>query len=164
MLKRIIPIIAVVAIAVIFVVRFVKSDSVKIKKSFSDIAEAVSKQPGEGNLAMGVKMIALGNMLDETVSMEIKYLPVETAISAEDLVSLATRSRNLFDEIRIDLIDIEIKSVEPERAKARCTAKVKVVSQYSSNFDEKRVCDAELIKKDGKWIFHSFKEDSIVKK
>ncbi|HQL88761.1 MAG TPA: hypothetical protein PLH67_14180, partial [Lentisphaeria bacterium] len=78
---------------------FRPTEQQRIRKQFFSLAEAVSKNPQEGNAAHAMKMLALGNLLADNVSIELRDFPYNGDISAESVVSLATRGRALFDVI-----------------------------------------------------------------
>ncbi len=153
---------AVLAAATAFVL-FGRSEKSKIKKRFTEIADTVSKRPGEGNIAAAAKMLALGGMLTDNVTVEISDLPHWREMTSEDIVSLAARGRGYMDELHISILDVETEILGEDKARSRCRAKVRLKSSYSS-FNENRIFTADLVKQDGKWRFSAFREDNLIKK
>ena len=138
----------------------------KVRKQFVAIANAVSKPSGEGNIAMGVKMATLSNLLDDKVTIVIKDFPFNGELSAEELVSLASRGRSFFDYLEITILDVETVFTSKTTAVSRCAAKVRTRSKTGDyNYDEVREFTSDLVKGENKkWLFASFKQDELLKK
>ena len=142
-----------------------RSEKQRIKKQFKALAECVSKESGEGNIAMAAKMMSLGNYLADNVSLDIRDLPMFHEMTSEEIVSLATRGRGYIDELHISIVDVETDLLTKEKAQSRCTAKVRLRSKSREyDYDEVRTFASDLVKIDGKWRFASFKEDNLIKK
>ena len=142
-----------------------RSEKHKIKKQFKALAECVSKESGEGNIAMAAKMMSLGNHLAENVILGIRDLPMFHEMTSEEIVSLATRGRGFIDELHITIVDVETDILSKEKAQSRCSAKVRLRSKSREyDYDELRTFSSDLVKIDGKWRFASFKEDELIKR
>ena len=114
---------------------------------------------------MAAKMMSLGNYLTENVSLGIRDIPMWNELTSEEIVSLATRGRGFIDELHITIVDVETDILSKEKAKSRCTAKVRLRSKSKEhNYDEVRTFSSDLVKIDGKWRFASFKEDELIKR
>ncbi len=162
MLKRIllgIVLLAVLGVAAYFLTN---TETRRIRKQLGAIAEAVSKEEGEGNIAMVYKMQVLGTLLADHVTVRFKDYPYIGETSGTELVSLATRGRTYFKMLSIDIQEAEIDIYAEGKARARCVAKV--VSEGHQRYNEKHYFDAELAKTDGKWRFTSFHEDELLKR
>ena len=143
-----------------------QSETRKVHKQFLAIANAVSKPSGEGNIAMGVKMTALSNLLNDKVVISIKDFPFNSKMPADELVSLATRGRSYFDYMEITILDVETEFTSKTTAVSRCAAKVRSRSRTGDyNYDEVREFTSDLVKGENKkWLFASFKQDELLKK
>ncbi len=166
-MKKILVIAGIAAIAVIcLLVWRMRSDKYLVRKQFRAICEAVSKSSGEGNAAMTVKMLTLGNLLDDTVMVDLKAFPWNGVSSGEELVSLAVRGRSFVDYLQIDALEIETDFPEPGRAVARCAVRVAARSKQGYDYPaEIRSVMSELRKVDGRtWRFQSFLEDELIRR
>ncbi len=164
-MKKIIWAVLVLIVAGVAAFYLLRSEKHKIKKQFKGIAECVSKESGEGNIAMAAKMMTLGNYLDTNVVIGIKDLPMFHEMTSEEIVSLATRGRGFIDELTITIVDVETDILSETKARSRCTAKVKLRSKTREyNYDELRTFSSNLVKIDGKWRFSSFQEDDLIKR
>jgi len=162
MLKRILLAIVLLAAAAVAVRCLTNTETRRIRKQLKAVAEAVSKEEGEGNIAMAFKMQILGNLLADKVTIRFKDYPHVGETSGTELVSLATRGRTYFKYLSITITEAEIDIYAEGRARARCVAKV--VSEGHQRYNEKHYFDAELSKEDGKWRFTSFHEDELLKR
>ncbi len=164
-MKKIIWAVLVLIVAGVAAFYLLRSEKHKIKKQFKGIAACVSKESGEGNIAMAAKMMSLGNYLTENVSLGIRDIPMWNELTSEEIVSLATRGRGFIDELHITIVDVETDILSKEKAQSRCTAKVRLRSKSREhNYDEVRTFSSDLVKIDGKWRFASFKEDELIKR
>jgi len=153
-MKKILLPILVLLIAGVSAFYLLRSEKHIIKKQFRGIAECVSKESGEGNIAMTAKMFALGGYLANNVIISIRDLPWIHEMSSEDIVSLATRGRGFIDELKITIVDVETDILSKEKARSRCTAKVRLRSKSKEyDYDELRTFSSDLVKIDGKWHF-----------
>lgn len=145
---------------------FFQGEARKVRKQFTAIANAVSKPSGEGNIAMGVKMATLANLLNDTVVISIKDFPFNSEMPADELVSLASRGRTYFDYMEITILDVETEFTSKTTAVSRCAAKVRTRSKTGDyNYDEVREFTSDLVKGENKkWLFASFKQDDLLKK
>ncbi len=143
-----------------------QSETRKVRKQFLAIANAVSKPSGEGNIAMGVKMTTLSNLLNDKVVISIKDFPFNSEMPADELVSLTTRGRSYFDYMEITILDVETEFTSKTTAVSRCAAKVRTRSRTGDyNYDEVREFTSDLVKGENKkWLFASFKQDELLKK
>lgn len=135
----------------------------RIRTQFLSLAEAISKNPQEGNAAHAMKMLALGNLLAENVSVDLREFPYNGDNSAETIVSLATRGRSLFDVISIDIIEVETTLEQPDQATSRCVLKATLQST-SYNDNTVRHVLTRLRKVDNQWRFASVQEDDLLQK
>ena len=164
-MKKTLLIVLALLIAGIAAFYLLRSEKHIIKKQFRGIAECVSKESGEGNIAMAAKMMSLGNYLTESVVLGIRDLPMFQEMTSEEIVSLATRGRGFIDELKITIVDVETDILSKEKARSRCTAKVRLRSKSKEyDYDELRTFSSDLVKIEGKWRFASFKEDELIKK
>ena len=150
-----------------FIVYYVcQGEERKVRKQFVEIANTVSKPSGEGNIAMGVKMATLSNLLNDTVVISIKDFPFNGELAADELVSLASRGRAFFDYMEITILDVETEFTSKTTAVSRCAVKVRTRSKTGDyNYDEVREFTSDLVKGENKkWLFASFKQDDLLKK
>lgn len=162
MLKRILLVVVLLVAAGVAVYLLTNTETRRIRKQLDAIADAVSKEEGEGNIAMVYKMQVLGNLLAEHVTVRFRDYPYVGETSGTELVSLATRGRTYFKYLSITIAEAEIDVYAEGKARCRCVAKV--VSEGHQRYNEKHYFDAELSKEDGKWRFTSFHEDELLKK
>ena len=152
--------------AALFTVWRMRSDKYLVKKQFESICQAVSKQPGEGNAAMTVKMLTLGNLLDETVLVDLRGFPWNGESGSEELVSLAMRGRGYLDSLQVDPLEIEMDFLESGHVVACCA--VRVSARSRNGFDhstEIREFVSELVKNDERtWRFRSFREAEVLRR
>ena len=164
-MKKTLLIVLVLLISGAVAFYLLRSERHKIKQQFKALAECVSKESGEGNIAMAAKMMSLGNYLADNVALGIRDLPMFQEMSSEEIVSLATRGRGFIDELHISIVDVETDILSNEKAQSRCTAKVRLRSKSREyDYDEIRTFASDLVKIEGKWRFASFKEDNLLKK
>ena len=163
MLKRILLAAVLLAAAAVAVYFLTNTETRRIRRQLDAVAEAVSKEAGEGNIAMVYKMQVLGNLLAEHVSVRFRDYPYVGETSGTELVSLATRGRTYFKSLSINILDAEIDIYAEGKARCRCPAKV-VSEGGQRRYNEKHYFDAELVKADGKWRFTSFHEDELLKR
>ncbi len=162
MIKKILLAIVLLAAVGVAVYCLTNTETRRIRKQLNAIADAVSKEEGEGNIAMVYKMQVLGNLLADHVTVRFKDYPYVGETSGTELVSLATRGRTYFKMLSITVAEAEIEIYAEGKARARCIAKV--VSEGHHRYNEKHYFDAELVKADGKWRFTSFHEDELLKR
>ena len=162
MLKRILLVVVLLVAAAVAVYLLTNTETRRIRKQLNAIADAVSKEEGEGNIAMVYKMQVLGNLLADHVTVRFKDYPYVGETSGAELVSLATRGRTYFKMLSITVAEAEIEIYAEGKARARCIAEV--VSEGHHRYNEKHYFDAELAKIDGKWRFTSFHEDELLKR
>lgn len=139
------------------------TDARRVRRRLDDLAEAVSKESGEGNIVMVFKMQTLGNLLDDRVSVYLRDYPFPNETSNAELVSLATRGRTYFHSLSVSIVETEVELLGGEQARCRCSARVNGSSQDRS-YRETRFFDADLRKIDGEWRFRAFREDNLLKK
>ncbi len=142
---------------------FRPTEQQRIRKQFFSLAEAVSKNPQEGNAAHAMKMLALGNLLADNVSIELRDFPYNGDISAESVVSLATRGRALFDVISIEILEVETNLEPPDQASSRCVLRATLKSTNYSDSAVRHVM-TKLRKVDNQWRFVGVQEDDLLKK
>jgi len=152
--------VAVVAVGWFF---FRPTEQQRIRRQFFSLAEAVSKNPQEGNAANAMKMLSLGNLITDNVSIELRDFPYNGEISAESVISLATRGRALFDVISIEILEVETTLEPPDQATSRCVLKATL---KSTNYNDSAVRHVmtKLRKIDNQWRFTGVQEDDLLKK
>jgi hypothetical protein len=135
----------------------------RIRKQFLNLADAISKNPQEGNAATAMKMLALGNLLDEKVTIDLRDFPYNGDNSAETIVSLASRGRALFNTITIDILDLETVLEQPDQATSHCVLKATLLSDSYQDSTVRHVLTS-LRKVDNTWRFQAVREDDILQK
>ena len=164
-MKKLLAILALLLIVAIGAYCLCNTEARRVRRRFDALAEAVSKESGEGNIAMVIKMETLGNLLDEKVTIRLREYPYEPQASNSELVSLATRGRTFFKELSISIVDVESTFDTKEYVFSRCTAKIKGTGKNDQQiYDEFRHFSAELCKRDGKWRFCVFQEENMLKR
>ena len=93
MIKKILLAIVLLAAVGVAIYCLTNTETRRIRKQLNAIADAVSKEEGEGNIAMVYKMQVLGNLLADHVTVRFKDYPYVGETSGTELVSLATRGR-----------------------------------------------------------------------
>lgn len=154
---------AIIAAIVVTWFQLRPTEQQRIRKQLLHLAETINKNPQEGNAAHAMKMLALGNLLCENVTIELQDFPYNGENSAETLVSLASRGRTVFNNISLQLLEQEIILTTPERAQARCVWKVNLASSAYNDSNIRHVL-MQLQKVDDKWLLEQVLDDDILKK
>ena len=135
----------------------------RIRKQLLQMAEAINKNPQEGNAAHAMKMLALGNLLAENVTVELQDFPYNGDNSAETIVSLASRGRTVFNNINLRLLEQEIDLTDYDEALVRCVWKVDLESSAYNDSSVRHVL-MHLRKIDNTWRLEQIRDDDILKK
>jgi len=141
------------------------SDEVRIRKSFETFARAASKEAGEGTTALLIKTQTLGKLFDEKCSLEGTKTFLDGNYTPEEVTSNAVMARKHASSLSMRFHDLTVNISSPEDASARFTVRVTGISANAGgSFSESREMNATLRKKEGKWLFTSFKVIDVFEK
>ncbi|MBQ6474561.1 MAG: hypothetical protein IJJ33_21450 [Victivallales bacterium] len=141
---------------------FHEDEETRVRSRFHVLAEAVGKQAGEANHTTAYKVLTMGGLFAEKVSISIRQFPYNGANTSEELVSLIARGRSMCTSISISVPGMEV-AIEGDRASVRCEGRA-YITVNSQTYDEKRSFIARLAKVEGKWLFTDFEDDNLLKK
>ena len=162
-LKKFLLALLVVAVAVgVCWWLFHEDEETRVRSRFHLLAETVGKQPGEANHTTAYKVLTMGGLFAEKVSVSIRQFPYNGTNTSEELVSLIARGRAMCSSISLSVPGMEV-SIEGDRALVRCEGRA-FITVNSHTYDEKRSFIAKLAKVEGKWLFTDFEDDNLLKK
>ncbi len=163
-IKATIFIVFVVAAAVGAFLYFRGGEEGKVRKQFERLAFAVSKEPGEGNISMALKMETLPTLFADSCDVEIPQSPLIGQYSPEEITSNATRARMHFSSLTLKFYDMTVEFPEKDRARVEFTARLTGSAKGEKAVDEVREIAGTLRKIDKKWLFDPFRVVEVLKK
>jgi hypothetical protein len=143
---------------------FFQSEEKKVKEQFRNLAEWVSKEPGENTFTMVHKVKNIETLFAERCRLKT---PVETLTgqyTPEEISNYTTLCRSQF--IKIDLIfyDLNVEFPEKGLAKVILTARLTGTLTTGEYVDEALELQCVFMKIRKKWLFSDFEAVEVLKK
>lgn len=165
MVKKICAVAAIIIVGALCVYFFWEtSDTEKIKKQFRRFSENASKSEGEGTSSMLLKTHALEGLFDDHCSLEAGNSFLDGDYTPQEISSKAVMARRRFRSAFVAFYDLKIDIENKNKAVAVFTVTVDGTLSSGDRVNEAREMKAELIKKDGNWLFKNFKLVNVLKK
>ncbi len=167
MKKKIIPIVIILACAVGLVWWFLRGESpeAQVRKRFVKLSEAVQKKAGETGPIMALKSQTIPALFADEVEIEGDVPFIGGKHSAETLTQLILSGRMQVKSVSVIFKDLSFDFPAPDQAVVTCTGQVTARGKMdASGRTETREIVAQLVKKEGVWLFSRFKIVKIMEK
>lgn len=163
MKNTIFTILLVLAIAAIAWFVFKPNEKKIVQKRLDELCEAVNKQGEENPVTMAAKNLALGNLLHENVTIDVKDFPFNGSHSSSELTSLATQGRTYCKHIDIQPKNADIL-IQGKEATIQSVFNIRLTTNFKGDYNEIRPFVFKLQKTDKKWLFTSFEDQQVLKR
>lgn len=163
-IKYILIAILIVAIGIVAIAYFFKSETKKVKKQFDLLSEWVSKDPGENTFTMAHKIKSIGTLFDESCELKTHIESFSGSYTREEISSYAARGRLACSRLYLKFYDFHIAFLEKEIAKVTLTARLTGQSTTGEYVDETHELECVLKKIETKWLFSHFEVVEVLKK
>ena len=140
------------------------SEEERIRKRCRVLSERVSSGPGEGNAAMVLETQRLPGLFADPVTIAVPRHGVQATYTPEELASHIARIRNSARSLRLRLYDIRVALPSTDEAQATFTARLTGAARGGENIEETAEIRAALVRRDGKWLFTSFKDVQVLER
>lgn len=137
------------------------SDTRRIKKRFYQACSILSKADSENPAVSAFRMFDFGSMCANSVSFDIKGVPLQGTMSNEVLISELARYRAMCEQISITPMDIAVTIATPNHASAECVVKAHLKSAHFE-FEEMRHFLLRLQKFDHSWKITGLADNEVL--
>jgi hypothetical protein len=141
-----------------------QSETQKVKKSFSRLADRTSKKGEENLVTLAQKARNLGTFFAGECEFQTPYPPFSGVLTPEEVSDYAMRSRLLFSSLDVRFQDESITFPEENLAGVNVTLRVKAMLKNGESIQEtyEIACTLKKIEKD--WLFSRFVIVEVLKK
>lgn len=144
---------------------FAEKEDVKIKRSFSELSDTVRKTGNEGMLVSLEKAKTASKFFDDYCTLKLDQIPQGVGVMSRDNIASNTAMlRKYFNTMRISFYDMAV-TVNPDGKEALATfTAVFRGSGQGRSVEEPREMDAELVKKNGRWLIRNLAFREVIQK
>ena len=153
----------VAAAAVVAIVLF-QSETKKVKKSFSRLADWTSKKGEENLITLAQKARNLGTLFAGECEFQTSYPPFSGVLTPQDVSGYAMKGRALFPSLDVTFYDETITFPQEGVAKAAVTLRVKGVLTNGEPIQEIHEMECTLRKIEEQWLFNRVETVEVLKK
>ncbi len=167
MVKRVLRWIVVVALlaGAVFAVFWVRTtEQRQVRKRLNALAARFSKNVGESNAVMAVKMHTFPDLFTDDCELELVDFPANGVYTAAQIGSMAARFRPQFKTIALTFHDERILLTGSNTATVTMTARMVTTAGEKGPNEDTREIIASLRKVEDNWLFAGFTEAQVLEK
>lgn len=144
---------------------FAEKEDAKIRREFNELSETVRKNGNEGMLVALEKAKTASKFFDDYCTLRLDQIPQGVGVMSRDNVASNTALlRKYFNTMRISFYDMAVL-VDPGGKEAQVTfTAVFKGSGAGRSLEEPREMDAELVKKNGRWLIRTLAFREVIRK
>jgi len=151
-------------VVIIAVVYLFPTDTRRVKRQFTTLANAVSKTPAESNLSMVSKLNQIKLALAVTCRFSDPAHEVSGAYPREEIVQRAAGARAHFSKLGLKFADLHVTFPQVGIATVTTTATVTGTATEGDAFNEVHELECILQKSEGNWLVTEVTVVEVLKK
>jgi len=129
------------------------TDREKVLGRLNDLAEYVTKAPGEKGTGLLLKSQLIGRLFADHCEISVDFHNLSGSYTPEELGANLVRSRQFVETIQLSFYDTSVRFPQPDTALLDTTGQVLGKAKNGDRFREVRELAFTLKKIDGKWRF-----------
>ena len=162
-LKTIIIILAAAGLGLFAFYRYYQSDESRINRQFKRLAEWGSKESGEQNLSMAVRVKKLETLFGKECRVEAPEYSRSKTYAPSEIGNIARMAAGKYTAIGIRFLDLNI-SVENRTAASVCTVRISTLQPGGEAIESVQEVECILKKTGQEWLFHEIKLVDVLEK
>jgi hypothetical protein len=159
LISAIIALIVIIAVVYLF-----PTETRRVKRQFSSLANSVAKAPDENNLIMVTKLSKIKMALAETCQFHDPVHDFSGAYARDEILQRAAGARSHFSKLDLKFSDLQVIFPQPGTATVTTTATVTGTTTEGDAFNEVHELECTLQKIEGSWLLTAVEVVEVLKK